>query len=1748
MFKSLLRTLPSLSGNVKLVCDVSNITENNDEYAYTYVSNASLEPISKNIYKNIVDINLFKSRYDYDLAKFYNIYNDVFYKSMYEYSKVDAKKIDKYHESNERDKDFEFGCSRISYSVEDKQFEFFAPIYIDNVFDIPRAFVIKLDVQYGDYVITKKLKINISDDIEDLSDSKTNIIYNSKNLLFNYIYNYVFNIDNKIIYIDYNNTSSNMIYYYGIDLKHGGFTTSQDINSNIIFTEQQTINNFDNIICCGFKNTNTCMKQILPLSFKFNISDLFSEYKNDKLYFSNVKFSGYYINRNNDIEDLVDFDINYDELKIPVRDINRSTGDIISIPGKIDNLMNASFPSLQEKYFYKYQFMNRISPNTTRWILGASYDNDENYNYIINNNNVFSINQDSQYKYRYFPIQLNLNNNIGICNQISLDTSNHISDYNYNDTNNINVTYQNRIVLYNLLVPLDKKVSINLNMFKQYEIYNTRLNKDIFSNYLNDRLTNKYDFFNIIFHDNNIYNILNNNDNIKFNESYNKFINPKEYKLLQHTYNDVSIFSKSGDRYNILWHTPKNDCVYYNDILYNLTQLYNVNIDKINDRFNAFLSGDSNVKNSVFEIAKANKLAKFIDDQNYDNFKEAQKITKFGVFVVPFFKIIDNINIRSLYNINNLFTLENDIDNTSNYNIIQSSINILDKNKLNIYNAYNSINAYDLNVSIASNNNLYIEDTDISYTDVFNSNNISYTYIDNKISYYMISDALESSSYNNLYINYDELNKNILNDNNKQINKYIEKQTVNKLSDFLSLALNIEKYSSYVSYIRSIIDEFSQLQTIDSYELIPIYNINNISYESTNSLNYSSYDFKQNANSILYYKLQDNNIITTNNTNINSYSNSIEILNNIKYASADNRLLLFDSTDNNSIPKYNDYDYTLYNKKEFIEISTPTQLSYLSYLTNVIYKLPDYGRNNVHHEYSFLPYVKNNGNIVIKNVMMKDSIELYKGNDKITDENDINYLWTDTFNLCNLFKQNGLDSRLVNEKSREFYCDFINTNHLSNYMNYISANENMQYVNINSTLKPLTQFQWKQKSLNDSNNNEGPLATIYVMDKILVINKYNNECSVKYRYVRLYDWLKDVFSKYNLEDKFAEFSNKCLSSNVYSSVTKISDGICTIDLHELYSVFEKGQSIEAHLVYRKKFYQVDNNIMCKLSNLFDENGNILTQSNEFWCDFYFSRTLSNSEYDTRHDDDKYVVLSTDEYNDIIQKEDNKTLFSDNDKSNLTPIYNDVFYEQKKNTQIYTLVNLNNIKSCKYYDTGDYRYRYSLNQFNNFISINELLCDKILDIYSDYYNDYHKDNKLTALEYWIADKFKDVKIYKKYSSNTDILELLTPEKDSEYDYLGLYNHNLFTYNKDGEIYGFYLFSLNLNNTSEIFDSLKSTLITLDSENHKSLADISKFDSFDNHPFFNLKMDNFNVSTEYSLDGQKYFNEHVYQLLPLTKINTINSLSNLKDVIKKPYITNLNINYISSDIKSTKDIKEHNIIYSKLENNNIVNIKTINMTRYFGWIMPRFRNIENLMYNNKFNYVFNLKCKYVNEPILEDYIYNSINDTPLDYWLEKNNEYNKYIKPSVKDYSTVNSIYKYAPLSLFGISNSTTIKNYENYIGNHTDLEYKHFNCSKFYNLPKRIIVSDNTRYNYNELLNISTDSVCIQKFANYIKNYDNHRISKSHSMTSRLQLCADDILFLYNRYNCSVKTNCVGISNNKGNTERQYAIQYVYDLI
>ena len=58
MFKSLLRTLPSLSGNFTIACKLNEIKKDDSENYHTYVRVADLLPLQNNIYKDSIELKI----------------------------------------------------------------------------------------------------------------------------------------------------------------------------------------------------------------------------------------------------------------------------------------------------------------------------------------------------------------------------------------------------------------------------------------------------------------------------------------------------------------------------------------------------------------------------------------------------------------------------------------------------------------------------------------------------------------------------------------------------------------------------------------------------------------------------------------------------------------------------------------------------------------------------------------------------------------------------------------------------------------------------------------------------------------------------------------------------------------------------------------------------------------------------------------------------------------------------------------------------------------------------------------------------------------------------------------------------------------------------------------------------------------------------------------------------------------------------------------------------------------------------------------------------------------------------------------------------------------------------------------------------------------------------------------------------------------------------------------------------------
>lgn len=382
MLKPLLRTLAALSGNVKLACTLTEYKKTaTDEYE-CLVRYARLLPISSHLHQNKIEANLLYSTYDYDVQRFYKHYSSYFFDDCFEYDKGNYIEVDKSASQKNRNTDFEFGCKRVSYIKNDSQFAFYAPVYMESIYDIPDYFKIIITFKNEKYTITRYIKVNISTSI------KTNYLYV-------YLKNYLNKLDSNVIFCNPVNKQGT---YYGIDLIKGGFTKILDNSIAKTYKLQNTINNLDAIISKGFKANQIAIRQIIPFSWYFNVNDILTpdeqkKFKNSRMYVSGAWY------KNGEQCKFYNIDTNYLYYYERPYMVNIRNG-VFAYQDTGNNLMNMNYPSLNESKYIGYRYSNKMNIKYNRWKL--KYSSDE-HPYITNLSPAFSLNQNSMYKYGGFP-------------------------------------------------------------------------------------------------------------------------------------------------------------------------------------------------------------------------------------------------------------------------------------------------------------------------------------------------------------------------------------------------------------------------------------------------------------------------------------------------------------------------------------------------------------------------------------------------------------------------------------------------------------------------------------------------------------------------------------------------------------------------------------------------------------------------------------------------------------------------------------------------------------------------------------------------------------------------------------------------------------------------------------------------------------------------------------------------------------------------------------------------------------------------------------------------------------------------------------------------------------------------------------------------------------------------------------------------------------------------------------------------
>ena len=387
MIKPLLRSIPTMSGNVKLACTLLDYNKISKDLFETNIRGAHLYPLSSQLFQKSVNVSLLNSSYEYDLKRFYSAYSDTFYSPCFEYDKKDIKMLDRTSVVYTRNTDFEYGVKRISYQKSGCQFACFAPIYIDNVNDIPAYFLITINLRSSKMNIKKHIRVNIG--INGSSDH---------NYIYKYLKKYLSNIDDNVIYMD--NTDKSLT-YYGIDCVNGGFTRTTDATVKNLFNIHMPIQMFDRTISIGFERNNMAIRQVLPLAFYFNVQDILTDSEKVKLRYADMTFSGAYYDMDGNELKWYDFDWDYTKFSNDIYNMNQLNGVMQKSKGYTENIMEVGFPSLSDKYLTQYQFANKLTTTFSKWKL--KYSSDE-WPYITNMSWAFSNNQDSTYKYREFPV------------------------------------------------------------------------------------------------------------------------------------------------------------------------------------------------------------------------------------------------------------------------------------------------------------------------------------------------------------------------------------------------------------------------------------------------------------------------------------------------------------------------------------------------------------------------------------------------------------------------------------------------------------------------------------------------------------------------------------------------------------------------------------------------------------------------------------------------------------------------------------------------------------------------------------------------------------------------------------------------------------------------------------------------------------------------------------------------------------------------------------------------------------------------------------------------------------------------------------------------------------------------------------------------------------------------------------------------------------------------------------------------
>lgn len=955
-------------------------------------------------------------------------------------------------------------------------------------------------------------------------------------------------------------------------------------------------------------------------------------------------------------------------------------------------------------------------------------------------------------------------------------------------------------------------------------------------------------------------------ENKKFYDSYNKSIS-HEYELIMNQFclNWFNVIPRVDDSIfeNIeIWKDTKDDCVYYNGILYDLKQLYNTK-------------------------------------------ENPEKVDKFAMLVNPYPNILNTSELEDLKF--SELTLYRQFDDNTSYSNAGINNNVLDM----FFNGYENTNylytneKYDENKTVRDNLALnkiftyaYSEGNFVNTTEL----GLDYYELNKYYDYEKSKDAL--SYIDNTYIQPDK--------NDKNSNSYIAAYILSSYYDFKDILeesiqsyLNIPIYKSkmiaYDSAYDDIQNEFSYSK--NSYVLnVPELNEKTDLEYLKDNLYYRSFDdvinvfnssYIQDKSYLLAGKHTYGDVLYGNNWYVKHKFVKASYLGRLKdedfsysylQSYIEERIAYDKKHQGYSYWKYEDITNAENYDKDGNIINPNAYACYLYKKCNEYKKkigsyILSYA-NTYFNEFEFIPISENNGKIYAIDTF-KERTEytshFYGDNipiDKINQDMDV--LWADIYNLQNIFiKFDGRDLILNENNSREFYVKFLNKDHV--YYYYIELFKD-QYREYKSRIYILCDKIRKSSNTSDSGQD---IKIILTNESVENRKGFCIEFPKDYSNWLKEDWHSTIYKKKKVWIYDKNYSNHPVVRLVYENIgkQKFNDWFKTIQYDSEQDIFYtetiKNGEIEKEyfeLVFKRTMYRVDK-ILWDITNIEKEN------KKDNYHDIYFYRIQQPQEYDSKYSNTMHITFIDD-----INTIKNKNIIMEPDTC-LIPMFDSIYNQSENEAQIVAHYELNNINVCKItgYDVSD----------------TNIDTDTLVNYR------YNKNDKKMMIE--ISDeereKYNITKTWKIYNNNYN--EFV---KSDEYNHLGYKDLNFNTYvdPKTGIKYGFYIIRSVFNNTS---NSFKFTGIIND--NFKE-------------PIYNLKYLNVingkNLIEMDKEEQQNYITSIYKNLSPFIDLKPLNMLNYINTIIyPKNYSINLRYSqYLNNNTNNSNeiDIKKHNIILKKL----------------------------------------------------------------------------------------------------------------------------------------------------------------------------------------------------------------------------------------